>query len=212
MTVPAPSIIVCSEWGARKPHAKPRIVGRPDKCLVHHTDGHHPEISMPTVESREEAVAYARAIQRLHMDDRGWNDSGHNFLVARNGLILQGRWGTVSAIQHGRMVESAHCPGQNGNPGVEFEHLPGESLSIAQYNSGTWLYAWIMDRCGIPPTALFGHHDFYATQCPDTLYPLIKKWRGTIAAFINFHGRGSVSRGGAWRAPRAVRREIRSKK
>jgi hypothetical protein len=37
--------------------------------------------------------------------------------------VLQGRWLTVSAIEAGHMVVSAHCPGQNGQIGIEHEHL-----------------------------------------------------------------------------------------
>lgn len=211
MPVPAPHIITCPQWGAVRPKRKPKLVGRPDKALVHHTDGHHPE-SGGAGESREEAIAYARALQHLHMSEpRNWNDSGHNFLVTRSGLVLQGRWGTVSAIENGRMVDSAHCPGQNHNPGVEFEHLPGETLPLVQVNAGLHLYAWIFDKCAISPTQLFGHHDFYNTQCPDTLYPLIKTWRLALAQIITVYGRGSARSRGAARASLAVRRELRRK-
>lgn len=208
MSVPAPPIITCAQWGARKPKVRPAVVGKPVRGIVHHTDGHHPEIANPANESRDEAIKYAQAIQHLHMDIRGWNDSGHNFLVCRNGMILQGRWGSVSAIERGRMVESAHCPGQNDQPGVEYEHLPIEPITMAQEVSGIHLWAWIFDRCGISPTALYGHHDFYNTDCPDTLYPLIRVWRGSIASALIHYGRGSAGHGGRLRTSLAVRGEI----
>src|SRR4249920_1746589 len=89
--VEAPPIILTSEWGARPAKAKAVYVGRPSRIIFHHTAGHHPEISQPKNESRAEAILYAKAIQHYHMDNNGWNDSGHNFLVCRNGLILVGR-------------------------------------------------------------------------------------------------------------------------
>src|SRR4051794_36740410 len=107
-------IKTCPEWGARAPARDIEIVGKARRIIIHHTAGHHRELDDPADTSREEAIRYARDIQAFHMGpERGWIDSGHNFLVMRNGMILQGRWQTVSAIQAGRMVRSAHCPGQN---------------------------------------------------------------------------------------------------
>ena len=37
------------------------------------------------------------------MDVNGWDDSGHNFLVCRNGLILVGRHTRLPAIKKGRL-------------------------------------------------------------------------------------------------------------
>lgn len=210
MSVPAPPIITCPQWDARKPKRKPTVVKSADHALVHHTAGHHPELVGTRNESREEAIAYAKALQRYHMDTNGWADSGHNFLICRNGLILQGRWGTVTAIQHGRMVVSAHCPSHNDAVGVEFEHVHGELPTKAQTSAGIWLYAWAFDKLTIRASRLYGHRDFYATACPDDLYHLIPEWRGKIASVINHYGRGRAPHGGVWRAARAVRSEIQS--
>ena len=104
MKIEQPPIITTDQWGARPAKVKPVYVSRPKRIIFHHTAGHHPEISVPRDESRAEAIAYARAIQRFHMDVNGWNDSGHNFLVCRNGLILVGRHMSLPAIKKGRMV------------------------------------------------------------------------------------------------------------
>lgn len=209
MSVPAPYIVTCAQWGARPPKKTPRTVAHGGKALLHHTAGHHAEITLPGDESLVELIRYAQTVQRVHMDVNGWNDSGHNFLVGRSGRILQGRWGTVTAIEHGRMVESAHCPGANDCPGVEFEHYGSEPITYAQEAAGITLYAWIFDRLGIAPYQLFGHKDFYNTECPSVLYPYTRSWRVPIVQVINAHGRGSAPHGGVWRANRAVRREIR---
>lgn len=209
MPVPTPPIVTCPQWGAKKPRKKPRVVRCADHALLHHTAGHVHHTPSSSGSGLGYAVAYARALQRYHMEANGWNDSGHSFLITRTGIILQGRWGTVSAIQHGRMVESAHCPSHNDAPGVEFEHVSGEDPTPEQVAAGVRLYAWIFDRCGIRATRLYGHRDFYATACPDNLYQLIPVWRGRIAKTLNEYGRGGAPSGGALRAPRAVRREIR---
>src|SRR4051812_47088695 len=133
--VPQPPVITTDKWGAIPAKTPPVYVGRPDKILFHHTAGHHPEIENPKDESRAEAIRYAKAIQKFHMydPDHRWNDSGHNFLICRNGLILVGRHMSLPAIKAGKMVVSAHCPGQNNQPGLEHEHLGNEPMTKVQF-------------------------------------------------------------------------------
>ena len=189
MSVPAPDMLTCGQWGAVKPRETPKVVGRPERILIHHTAGHHPEIWDTKDESTAEAIAYAKAIQHSHMVGNHWIDSGHSFLVCRNGMILQGRWGTVTAIEHGWMVESAHCPGQNDQPGIEHEHKGTETITGAQYWASVHLCAWICDRCHIRPTELFPHRHYYATACPGNLADSIPYLRADVAALLNAHGR-----------------------
>jgi hypothetical protein len=163
-------IITCPTWGARAPKADITPCGKSSRIIIHHTAGHHAEIDTPGSESREEAVRYARAIQNYHMDSNGWIDSGHNFLVCRNGLILQGRWGTVSQIENGKMVVSAHCPGQNTNVGIEHEHKGSEPMTAVQREASAQLIAWISWQYGRDkPLPLAPHGKYYATSCPANL-------------------------------------------
>lgn len=191
--VPQPPIIGCDQWGARPSRSRVVVVGRPQRALIHHTAGHHPEIANPADESRAEAIRYARDIQAFHMGpQRGWLDTGQNFLICRNGLILEGRHGSIAACARGLMVDSAHCPGQNHEPGVEHEHVVGERMTDKQAEASVHLFAWLCDRGGFPPTSLFGHGTFYATSCPDTI-PVL--WlRGQVAKRLNYHGRARVNR------------------
>ncbi len=163
-------IITCPQWKARKPKNDLQLVPASVRIIVHHTAGHHPEISNPADESREEAVRYAQEIQRFHMDTNGWSDSGHNFLVCRNGVVLQGRWLTVSAIQAGHMVRSAHCPGQNDQIGIEHEHFGVEEMPQVQLEASAGLIAWISRKYGLANALpLHPHSEFYATACPANL-------------------------------------------
>lgn len=168
-------IITCPEWEARQPKAPAVFCPASVRFIFHHTAGHHPEIGPPNgVETEAEAMAYARAIQTFHMDGNGWNDSGHNFLVCRNGSILQGRWRTVSAIQGhqpaGRMVVSAHCPGQNEQVGIEHEHLGTEPMTAAQFEATAWLHAWVCAQYKRPHVLpIEPHSRYFATSCPGTL-------------------------------------------
>lgn len=167
-------IITPHEWGARPAKSVPVIVPKALEIIFHHTDSHHREISNPANESVAEAKRFARDIQRFHMDPpphgRGWNDTGQNFTITRGGQILAGRWYTVTAIQHGHMVESAHCPEHNGSIGIEHEHLPGQTPPFAQIQASALLQAWIADMYNLPNCLpVHGHSMFFNTRCPDNL-------------------------------------------
>jgi N-acetyl-anhydromuramyl-L-alanine amidase AmpD len=104
------------------------------------------------------------------MDVNGWIDSGHNFLVTRAGHILQGRWLTVSAIEAGQMVVSAHCPTQNTQIGIEHEHLGTEQMTSAQRDASAWLMAWIAGHYGhSAPLPVYPHRKYFNTACPANL-------------------------------------------
>lgn len=172
-------IITCPQWGARKPKHLLELCKMSHRVIFHHTAGHHREISVPGDESVEEAKRYARDIQRYHMDVNGWTDSGHNFLVCRNGLILQGRWLTVSAIRADHMVVSAHCPGQNTQIGIEHEHKGSEEMTSAQRHSSARLQAWIAWQYNLhAPLPASPHSAFYSTSCPANLESDIQHIRG----------------------------------
>lgn len=184
MRVTQPQIITTDKWGARPPSHELHPAGRPERILFHHTAGHHPEIENPRDESRAEAIRYARDIQRFHMKVRGWYDSGHNFLVCRNGLILVGRHGSYTHIRRGEMVWSAHCPDQNDQPGIEHEHNGDERMTKAQFLASAHLHAWIIDRCRMAGAhVIHPHREFYSTDCPGALMhdlPALKTAVGQI--------------------------------
>lgn len=178
-------IITCPDWGARKPKQGIETVGRSARILFHHTAGHHREIDNPSLESRAECEAYARAIQVMHMN-QGWTDSGHNFLICRNGLILQGRWLTVSAIQAGHMVRSAHCPGQNTQIGIEHEHLGTELMTPKQHESSARLMAWIADKYDLRVVLpVEPHSKYFATACPANLKSNINTIKARAQKILN---------------------------
>lgn len=171
-------IITCPEWGAVPPrdgfdsivwteHPASRII-------FHHTAGHHREISRPQDESVLEAIFYARDMQSFHMRPkplgRGWNDTGQNFSIMRNGVICQGRWRTVRAIQAKKMVISAHCPTQNDQIGIEHEHEGLEEMTRVQKEASAWLQAWIAKCYGRRnPLPVDPHSKHFPTSCPVNL-------------------------------------------
>lgn len=171
MTARVPiTILTCPQWGARKPRHGITTVGRSTRIILHHTAGHHAEIENPQDESNAEATRFARDIQTFHMDTNGWIDSGHNFLVCRNGLILQGRWITVSAIEAQHMVVSAHCPAQNDQIGIEHEHLGSEPMTDRQRRASATLMAWISFQYGLTKILPVDPHSaHFNTACPANL-------------------------------------------
>jgi hypothetical protein len=181
-------VIPCAEWGARPPKSSIPRVGKPNKALFHHTAGHVPNLSAG--ETYAEACAYARAIQKMHMAPGGLGapqggiDSGHNLLITRGGFILEGRHGSVAAIDAGKMVASAHCPNQNDQPGTEIEHNGNEAMTPIQREAAIWAFAWICKSCIIPATHIYGHRDFYATSCPGVLYARLPQFRVDVSAAL----------------------------
>ena len=122
-------VVTAAEWGARPPEPGTFPFQRtiPRYVIVHHTDNPNPpnDASRGTIEG---ALRLARNIQTSHMDERGWSDSGHNFLNTTGGFVLEGRHGSLDAVKQGFCIQSAHAkqdPGKlaNGNqsPGIENE-------------------------------------------------------------------------------------------
>jgi hypothetical protein len=186
--IPEPPIITTDKWGAKPPRGRIVATGRPERILFHHTAGHHPELENPRNESRAEAIRYALAIQAFHFSE-GWIDSGHNLLVCRNGLILVGRHHSLTELRRGRMVVSAHCPGQNDQPGIEHEHNGTEAMTREQYAASVWLHAWIIQTCGMRPlTAIHPHRQYFATSCPGVLEHELPRLRQDVMRTLNNDG------------------------
>jgi hypothetical protein len=171
-------IILTSEWGAARPAGAISRVGKPNEIVFHHTAGHHPELDQTAGENRAEAIAYARAIQNDHMHRQPpFVDSGHNFLVTRSGHVLEGRHGSVAAIMDGVMVQSAHCVGQNQQPGIEHEHIGEEAMAPAQREASLLLHEFICRNTGIDPHSIRRHGKFNPTECPGALRAGLAQFR-----------------------------------
>lgn len=177
-------IYTCDEWGARPARKRPTVVGKPNEAIFHHTFGHVRQLDREPTESLEEAFQYARDIQNFHMDERGWNDSGHNFLVTRAGHILEGRHGSINAIRQSKMIVSAHCVDHNDQPGVEHEHRTEPHMTKAQHEASVQLYAWICRCCSIRPHNIFGHGQYNPTSCPAELKLELPSVRADVANIL----------------------------
>jgi len=115
------------------------------------------------------------------MVNRGFIDSGHNFLVTRSGHILEGRQGSLAAIKTGVMVESAHAIGANSHPGIEHEHVKEPSMTAIQREASLFLHEFICRKTGIKPSAIHPHKKFDGTACPAELTSALPQFRKALA-------------------------------
>ncbi|MGZ8750718.1 MAG: peptidoglycan recognition protein family protein [Pseudonocardia sp.] len=182
--VDGPTIVSCDGWGARRNRGTlPVYDRRPVKILVHHT-----ATANTAATSRAAALRLARAIQRFHMDHRGWPDTGQHFTVSRGGTVLEGRHRSLEFVRVGRwQVEGAHCTGQNVVAlGIESEG----TYSTVDPPRALWeklrsLCAYLCGQYGIKPTEIYGHRDFKDTACPgDGLYAALPRLRTEVAGVL----------------------------
>ncbi|MGM1061739.1 peptidoglycan recognition protein family protein [Saccharothrix sp. Mg75] len=174
----------CADWGARPPSAPTTTVRvRPVRILVHHTAS-----ANSTDFSEAHAYEHARWIQDLHMDTNGWIDSGQHFTNSRGGFLMEGRHGSLAALRAGdRVVEGAHCPGQNTAAiGIENEgtYLTAEP-TVLQWDTLVSFCVYTCAQYGIAPGEIKGHRDYRDTLCPgDRLYALLPRLRAEVAAVL----------------------------
>ncbi|MFI7131863.1 N-acetylmuramoyl-L-alanine amidase [Nonomuraea sp. NPDC050153] len=94
------SIVKRRAWNARPPRDPDDVVQVPwpqrTEFIVHYTEG-------PTTQT-------PREIQDFHMDVRGWNDIGYNFLVRDDGIVYEGRgWEVKGAHALNHNVSGIGC-------------------------------------------------------------------------------------------------------
>ena len=171
----------CATWGARQPGGSiSTSTGTTRKILVHH---------MAFPNSDDDTWGHAKQLakdqQNLHMDTNGWSDTGNHFTVSRGGWVLEGRHGSLSALQAGtRQTVGAHCPGENDrsigieNEGTYIDVPPPTQL----LTSLAGLCTLICKQYRLKAHNVFGHWDFRETQCPGiTFYRLFPMVRRMIA-------------------------------
>ncbi|NYF98927.1 S-layer homology domain-containing protein [Janibacter cremeus] len=168
-----PKVITRAQWGAdeslrREEPEYETVRGG----FVHHTAGTNNY-------TRSEVAAQIRAIYTYHVQGRGWNDIGYNFLVDKFGRVFEGRYGGV-----GKPVVGAHTLGYNSQSfgmSVIGNHQ-NIRANAAVRDSLAEVFAWKLARNGVdaasmvrlhdePFHAISGHRDGFNTLCPgDALY------------------------------------------
>lgn len=183
-SVKFPWVIDCDTWGARPPRGTISITGNTtNKIILHH-------MAFPNVTdySRDHAMQLARDCQNLHMDVNGWADTGQHFTVSRGGYVLEGRHRSLQTLDAGgHQVIAAHCPGENGNAiGIENEGTYiTETPPDALLDSLVTLCTAVCRQFNLHAWDIFGHWDFYPTECPGiAFYRLFPTVRSRVAAAL----------------------------
>ena len=192
--VPQPGVIGRAQWGAdesiRSP--EPPSFAPLKKVIVHHTD---------TPNGDPNPAATVRAIYTYHVQTRGWNDIGYNFLVDEQGRIYEGRRardygsGEIPSGEDldGEGVIGAHAEGANtGSVGIALLGTFTSQLPTPAAIDGLQaMAAWKADRHDIDVLSgdayphLAGHRDTKATSCPgDRLYDRLPDIRRRVADIV----------------------------
>jgi hypothetical protein len=168
--VSTPRIVKRQAWSARPPKGTPTTVPISDRtatCV--HYDGAVPI----TVRTFADASALIRKDQDFHIDGRGYDDIGYNFLVisapgitAIDGLIFEGR---------GRDILGAHCLNHNREwIGVQVAIGGSQKPSPKALASTRWLHVGFV-AAAQHALGMKGHRDGFPTACPgEPLYAWVQ--------------------------------------
>jgi len=171
-----PMIRTRSGWGARAPKEPNAVAGELKMAVVHHTG----VVSHNDYEPAD-VPDLLRAVQAFHLDVRGWNDIGYNFLVDRFGRVWEGRDGGID-----QAVVGSHALGSNiGSTGVVLigetnqaaptrlaidglAEFLGWKLFIHGVDPGTEAVVYPNGPGGNPMSIprIVGHRDLGSTSCP----------------------------------------------
>jgi hypothetical protein len=187
-----------SEWGARAPKHSASVAPTVKLAVVHHSVS-------PNGYSPSQVPSVLRGIQAYHMDGRGWDDIGYNFVVDRYGGIWEGRGGGAE-----RPVVGAHASGFNtGSVGVmvlgDFTSAQPTSASIQ--SAGT-VIGWKLALHDADPSGtvsfvsgggpkyaagttvnlprVVGHRDVGSTACPGHVADQLGSVRARAAVVYPF--------------------------
>jgi hypothetical protein len=169
-----------ADWGARAPKATFEST-TPTDMVVHHMDWPNrpliPDYS-PADHSAVVSFAFdvARRCQVDHMDSNDWSDTGQHFTVTRDGIVLEGRHGSLAALLAGHCIRGAHAAdsavsppvNDNNSWGVEHEGTYTDvAMPDVQWDASSRLYAAIAHYCSLDTATIKGHRDTgCATECP----------------------------------------------
>lgn len=166
-------IYSCVDWGARAPLHAFEATKSVD-IVLHHMDWPNRAPIADHNEAVEAAFEVARRCQADHMDGNGWSDTGQHFTVTIDGIVLEGRHGSLDALLAGHCVHGAHAAdaatGADDNVSFGTEHegtYTTAAMPAAQWNASVKLQAAIAFYCSIDTAKIIGHRDTgCATSCP----------------------------------------------
>ncbi len=170
---PPMHIYSCAEWQAR-PVDQVFAVTDPTDMVLHHMDWPNRPLITATAEAVSRAFQVARQCQADHMDNNGWSDTGQNFTITREGIVLEGRHGSLAALLTGHSVRAAHAADpdtgadDNNSPGTEHEGTyVTDEMPAAQWNASVQFHAWMSHQLNMDTAMIKGHRQTGCqTDCP----------------------------------------------
>ena len=161
MEVITVKIISRKMWGAKPAKTKYSKLGEVKSLAVHWS-------AYPVAVGNQAEIDQVVKIQKLHQDDRGWNDVAYNFLVGDTGQIYEGRgWGNRSAAQGGNSRQEINY---NNKHYVAVCWLGGSNPTD---KPSAEALAAIKGLAEIVGGELKPHSDFKQTNCPGDA---IRQW------------------------------------
>ena len=182
-----PRVVPRSGWGADEKlrfDKAGKEIWKPEYYITEKIIIHHTETS-----NTEDPLKAIRSVYYYHAVTRGWGDIGYNYLIDRNGVVYEGRYG-------GPNVVGGHAYQYNyGSLGIallgSFTTTPdtpaaeASLIQLAAYKGrfinpqGTYYF---VDKT-VPN--IIGHRDVLSTACPgNAFYPRLPTIRQGVAGII----------------------------
>ncbi|MGG5257989.1 FG-GAP-like repeat-containing protein [Phycicoccus avicenniae] len=192
-----PTIHTRKDWGADESLKRSTPdYGQVQAGFVHHTVGTNSY-------SSAQVPGIIRGIYDFHVNGRGWNDIGYQFLVDRFGRIWEGRAGGVDKAVVGAQAQGYNSGSFGASVMGDFTSAtPPAAVTTALAN----LFAWKFSVHGIPATGrvviadksferISGHRDANQTSCPGArLYDRIPWLRTAVAGRLGTRPPSTVHR------------------
>ena len=154
MEVSIVKIISRDNWGAKPNKTKFSKLGEVKGLVVHWS-------AYPVAVGNQAEIDQCKKIQRLHQEDRGWNDVAYNFLVGDTGQIYEGRgFGNRSAAQGGNSRQEINY---NNKHYVAVCWLGGSKPTDQPSAEARAANSWLYEQVG---GELKPHSSFKQTDCP----------------------------------------------
>jgi N-acetylmuramoyl-L-alanine amidase len=148
------NIISRDSWGAKPAKKGYSKLGEVKGLVIHWS-------AYPIAVGNQAEMDQAKTIQRLHQEDRGWNDVAYNFLVGDTGQIYEGRgFDNRSAAQGGNSREEINY---NNKHYVAVCWLGGSKATDKPSDKAIESVKWLHEQVG---GELRPHSSFKQTACP----------------------------------------------
>lgn len=155
-------------WGARPPTQTTKL----DRKQVKGVAVHYSASNADEQADHRNCAGRVRGIQNYHMDTKGWNDVGYNFLVCKHGSIFVGRgWFNRSAGQGDPGNDQYLAVCFLGDDTKNRDDVTGEGRS-AYGRVFKRFKVWYRREADLKP-----HSAFMATSCPGDE---LRRWIGNL--------------------------------